>query len=359
MTPASCEGRPDGPQRAGAGQSRADGAGRAEPRVSIPLLGARTFRPQSGSPSQAPHRAGEGVAVPRHRGRPGPAAGPGRRPALGPDARSVPGSERDSSLQAAKYLRTQDLAGRAGLQAQLLPATRQPFGQGVWGGTIWTTNVRNRLLGLRVASEYTVLPPPPGPRPPGRRAGGKEGEPRGQHVPPHAPLGATFPQGHGDTIDVALGRGGGMTPGAPAVAPRLCRPRDESQGWEACGGPSHRTFLWDHTAEGPRVSPGKVSSGTLTMATEPVLQRGSPKGLCTEGTHRRSGRARTGTPDTGHCSGTFTTTRVHWESANACPGLPRTPGRQMSRVPGAKGTCARGAPVARLPRTLAQNSHYH
>ena len=193
MTPASCEGRPDGPQRAGAGQSRADGAGRAEPRVSIPLLGARTFRPQSGSASQAPHRAGEGVAVPRHRGRPGPAAGPGRRPALGPDARSVPGSECDSSLQAAKYLRTQDLAGRAGLQAQLLPATRQPFGQGVWGGTIWTTNVRNRLLGLRVASEYTVLPPPfPGTR--GLRALEKEGEPGDSTCPPMPPSGQRFPR---------------------------------------------------------------------------------------------------------------------------------------------------------------------
>lgn len=63
---------------------------------------------------------------------PGTTADRDRRPVLGPDAWSVLGSERDSSLQAAKYLRTQDLAGQAGLQAQLLPATRHPFSQGVW-----------------------------------------------------------------------------------------------------------------------------------------------------------------------------------------------------------------------------------
>lgn len=213
MTPASCEGRPDGPQRAGAGQSRADGAGDSEPRVSIPLLGARTFQPQSGSASQAPHRAGEGVAVPRHHGGPGPATGPGQRPVLGPDAWSVLGSERDSSLQAAKYLRTQDLAGQAGLQAQLLPATRHPFSQGVWGGTILTINVRNRLLGLRVASEYTVLPPLP--RHSGPKGSGERGRARGQHMPPHAPPcpppGQRFPRVTGILLTSPWGGGGNDT----------------------------------------------------------------------------------------------------------------------------------------------------
>lgn len=112
--------------------------------------------------------------------------------------------------------------------------------------------------------------------------------------------------------------------------------------------PNTHDILWDHSAEGPGVSPGKLSSGTLSMATTPVLQTGSSKGLCTGGTRRGLGRARTGTPHTGRCSGALQTL------AQDLPG-PQGGGCPESleqRAPMPVGRLSLDSP-ARRPRTCA------